>query len=450
MRTSENMLTTRKKLVLWVFLVCAVVTILVKHLVPLLETAMTPPEAFLERDAAVENIRRLIALAPVLLFFLLVMAVSLSVLAQSLRGEKEHPVSSQEKKAETSSSGGITKYSAWSWIAGFMGILVAISGTIVYVDPYGYYGTDIYETPLLLTRGFKANAYADLPQAPNVVIMGSSSAFSLSPVYIKETLGYSAFNAAVEGGNLADAWLLTKFVTDQHDHALPEVLLIEADPPFATLAETIATRAPLWLIPYMETDIVLETVETRLEGLLDSSQLAEAVFWAQHVRLYGPWEKIYTLRDDGVLEYHANPAGFETRLDTHLKTGYIRGCSQLREDGVRVVNDLVAWAEKHDASVIFYTIPRHPIYYDTFMGDNPDYVRCHSIWLEFMQDLIQKHDNVFLLDFDRLESIGGVDTADGYHDAHHLTNLNGNLWIDAAADTIREAYGVAAQRRSAG
>lgn len=440
----------RTKLILGIVLVFVVVLAVIDHSASLLDTVVTPPELFGARDAAIADIRTLLTLASAFLLFGLVWAARLFDLAlSSYKNTKDMPDPAQQEIENNPLPERISKCPYRSWATGFLIALVTVSGFIVYVDPYDFYGTDAYESSLLRVRGFKADTYADLPQVPNIVITGSSHAFRFSPAYITETIGYSAFNAAVEGGNLADALMLTKFISDQHNGVLPEVLLVEADPPLGADDHNIVTQAPLHLIPYMEVDTALSTVETRTEGLFELSQLAEAVFIARTEQLYGVPKTTVTLRDDGVVERYANPAKFETRLESHMNTGRVLACRQLNDDGVRIVNDLVSWAEDNDVSIVFYSTPRHPVYYDAFMGDNPGYMRCDSIYTAFMQDLMESHDNIFLANYTRLDSIGGIDTAEGYYDAHHMTPFNSNLWIDAAADTIQEAYEVAAQRRSA-
>jgi hypothetical protein len=354
---------------------------------------------------------------------------------------KNHPGA-----ADTLETPPITRRITWSWVAGFALPLILIVGFIVYVNPRKYYGTNFYESPWLLMRWFKTEYYARLPRTPDVVVLGSSRAFQMSPGYIEDKLGYSAFNAAVDGGNIGDALVMTKFMLERHDHLLPKVLLIEVTPPLQKGTSRTATRSPVNLLPYMPPDTTQQAITQRLIALFDVQQLSEAIYSIRRHALYGRFEKPVALQPDGEVVQYFDPAEFTERLERTLHQGGDMVCDDLDAEGVRIVEELIALAEQHGTSIIFYISPRHPRYYALF-GDDPEYIRCHQDFLAYMRGLRQDHPNVFFLDYSHIDSIGGTATTRGFYDVFHISEYNGNLIIDAAADTIRRAYAVAIQQR---
>ena len=90
------------------------------------------------------------------------------------------------------------------WIVGLLLAMGLVAGTILGMHPLGMYFGSPYPSYQLLVRGLKTDAYNQLNEAPDIAIMGSSRAFTLSPQYIHETLGYTAYNMAVEGGRIED------------------------------------------------------------------------------------------------------------------------------------------------------------------------------------------------------------------------------------------------------
>jgi hypothetical protein len=64
-------------------------------------------------------------------------------------------------------------------------------------------------------RSVKLDLIQRLDRAPGIVILGSSRARQAEPSFLERITGHSAFNAAVTGGSAADAWVMTRYVTDR-------------------------------------------------------------------------------------------------------------------------------------------------------------------------------------------------------------------------------------------
>lgn len=421
------------KTVLWIVALCVLLALLVAKMIPLIEVALTPPKNA-DRTGIIDNIKQVFSLGGVILLSSVIGLAQIIKLFQT--------------RSAAAAADPHPRMVTWGWLTGFALALLLATGTIVYVNPRRYYGTNFYESSLLLTRWLKADLYNHLPAVPDIVIMGSSHAFQLSPQHITDTLGYSAFNAAVEGGNILDASVLTKYMSSQHDHTLPKVLFVELAAPLAYNKEQTAFHSPMSFIRYMDFPTAKLAIEDRVEGLFDLNQLAEAIFTARYYDIYRPPKRGTSFINDGYLDKkETKPELFDKQLSNQLKTGRTPACSSINQNGRDVIDRLLKLAEAHDSSIIFYSSPLHPEYYSRYRENRPAYIRCQTVFLEYMQNLMDAHHNVFYLDYSRLESIGGDETYKGFHDAVHMTEYNGNKLIDAAADTIRRAYAIATEQR---
>lgn len=348
----------------------------------------------------------------------------------------------------TSNSGGSKKNTNRAWIAGGVIAFTVIFGLIIYVDPRGLYGTNIYEPRLLLVRDDKLNAYTRLATTPDVVVLGSSRAFTLLPEFFEQDLGYSAFNMSVEGGRMEDYEIQTKFILDHDPKNPPKVLMIEITPPLIIGSDEIARRMPLRLLQYMDSNLIKKVLKHRIEGLLDLQQFNEALY-SLHYYMSEQIEPTYWIfNPDGGGSVQSS-YDLQYLLQQDIANWKVQGCphQQLLPEGIRHLEAVVHLAEEHNLSVILYITPRHPDYYNELMAENRHYLRCETILQTYMQALMDRYPFVFYLNYSRLEQIGGVADETGYYDSQHMTPLNNHYLLTAAAGTIRRAYTVAMQQR---
>jgi hypothetical protein len=95
-------------------------------------------------------------------------------------------------------------------------LLLAGTGCLnLVVNPFGTYGTHLFEPITLTSRRPKVSLYQRRRPAPAIVILGSSRSFTMEPAYIEARTSRSAFNAAVQGAAPHDYLdLATCFVAD--------------------------------------------------------------------------------------------------------------------------------------------------------------------------------------------------------------------------------------------
>lgn len=336
------------------------------------------------------------------------------------------------------------------WGSGFVSTLIVVVAIVLYVNPRGMYFSRRYEPNQLLVRGLKTERYAALQQVPDVVILGSSRAFNISPEYIRETLGYSAYNMAVEGGRIEDNLVLTRYIVDQYPDDVPEVLLVEVQAGLPRQANDIAERAPYAWLRYLRPATLDLAIQRRFESLFSIQQFSEAIYIARHDRVYRRQQRVWTFDSlDGTGMRNPVTAS-ELQYNIEIDIGNIPPleCNQVDVISRLEIEEIAKLTERHNSAVIFYISPWHPQYYEALLRDNPEYQQCITAFREFMETFTDLHDNIFFLDYSFRESIGGDATEAGYYDSDHLTSLNSQRLIDTAAPTIRRAYDFAQRRRA--
>jgi hypothetical protein len=340
-----------------------------------------------------------------------------------------------------------------SWLAGFLLVAVPTMVVIIHVDPTGMYNTKIYNSRVVCGRDEKATSYLALSETPDIVILGTSYAFTISPEHIRRTLHYSAFNASVAQGLAPDNLIMAKFIYDHSKDNPPKVLLVNVTLPLAISPGITPICTPFYLLPYMTLPTVILTIQSRLQGLFDSQEWSEALYLLRYYDLFGPPPPLWTFDPvDG--EGMAKPSpNLDSLLNSVVSTigmgpkSEVTAPCKLDESGVQQTLELVALVKKFGSSIVFFDSPLHPRYLQALEEQTPSTDRCHEALVDFMRDLVQQHDHVFFLDYYRLASINGIDTGEGYYDVGHMTEENNNRLIDASATTIREAYARAIQKR---
>jgi hypothetical protein len=386
------------------------------HLIPLSDTIAS--EQWLAASAATRELLSGIALLAVLVF------------AATMIGRDVFQISESMTTASP-------RFLIGLWGIGFALTFGLIAATIVMINPLGMYFTNQYPSHQLLLRGSKTAGYQQLSPTPDVVIMGSSRAFTLSPTYIDEQTGYSAYNMAIEGGRIEDILIQTRQM-----QIFPKVMLIEIQDGLPRQPNDIAARAPLSWIPYMDFRTALLTVQKRVEGLVDINQLAEAIYTARYGAMYAHQPREWPQFEPNGFAVRPFINASELEQAILLDIGNIppAQCEQVDQTSQAEVNTLIQMAQAHNTAIIFYMSPWHPQYVETLLTNNPHYQTCHALSLAYMNALDQSSDQVFFLDYSQLESIDGVADVSGYYDSQHLTEANSQRLIDHALPTLQVAY----------
>ena len=104
-------------------------------------------------------------------------------------------------------------------------LLLCLVGTLNFlVNPLGIYSTRLFEPLVLHSRAEKMRLYRSAQPSPEIVVLGSSSSFTMSPSYIRERTGRPAFNASLHGGVPEDYLAFLRYMASVDK--LPKLLIV--------------------------------------------------------------------------------------------------------------------------------------------------------------------------------------------------------------------------------
>ena len=319
-----------------------------------------------------------------------------------------------------------------------------IAAIIIGVNPYGGYGSDYYPPRIPDARRLKLDLYAQQETIPDILIMGSSRAFTISPQYITYTLGYSAFNASVEGGNIDDTLYIATYALE-HFEDVPSVMLVDVVVDEVS-GERYAERWSPRIFPYLPPQLVITSVWRRVTGLMDIQQLADSLSvvrrdFRDDTNTPLRWQ---FLEDGQGVFGITEDDDLDTAVDRAIRDIGKDGCTPERiEQWTHFADQLVDLAVSHRISLIFYSSPFHPRYYEARIGGIEAQEMCFTFLEDYVKAAQEKNGMIFYLNFSQLQSLEGSANEEGYYDHFHLTPYNSNRLVAAATETIHLAMDLA-------
>jgi hypothetical protein len=103
-------------------------------------------------------------------------------------------------------------------------LLSLVAGFNYLVNPLGIYSTRLFEPIVLRSRSDKMRLYRSVNPPPEIVVLGSSSSFSMPPAYIRERTGRPAFNASLHGGVPEDYLAFLRYLVSLDK--IPRLLIV--------------------------------------------------------------------------------------------------------------------------------------------------------------------------------------------------------------------------------
>ncbi len=365
---------------------------------------------------------------------------SLVLAACLLEKTKKREVLKKDKRVKTK-TGRMFKLSLGLFIV----ILASSVVSIVVVNPRGLYGFSLFPQLHDNIRQEKVGYYLDLTETPEVIIIGTSRTLSLSPDYIEETLGYSAFNFGISGPQLDDSLLVAKFVFDHSDSKKPEVIIFEVGRTYRIDPKRTAQVSPLQFVAYMEAEMKVLAVVSRIQEIFNVHQLSEALYVLQAVQRDENLPTYWDVTQNGFTAFKP-PFTLEEDIARYEETGRPEISCKNKSEGEDYIREIVDLAEEYDTAIVFYISPLHPYFFQKYFEKDPNYVQCFNDGYEFFVSLEKEHEHVFFLNLTNIESINGITDETGFYDRQHLTPKNANLLIDALAESIRQAYQKAVEK----
>ena len=318
----------------------------------------------------------------------------------------------------------------------------AVAAFNLLTDPWGVFGVGIFPPRVNQDRSTKADLLTRLKEPPELLIYGSSRAWTVEAARVEQATGLRTFNAAVTAGRPADAYVFTEVVHDTWPRAEPDFLwLLDVEAflrgplPPSLLAESRFSRYLPW----------------RAKAAAQLDEVGWLASWTGLQASYEVWKKHPTrekvraswlkrISPDGTVktppssEARAGPKAL-ARWSQEEITQY-RSFARLDPDAETYVQKtLDLFASWGGAGVVVLT-PTQPEVLTA--AQQAGWRKRHAEVLRLLEQLQQQYDFA-VVDMTSVSSFGG-DPA-GFFDATHMTTENQRRMIDAvlsrAGDRLR-------------
>jgi hypothetical protein len=336
------------------------------------------------------------------------------------------------------------------WLASF-GIILIISVLITYyANPHDRFPFQKYLFTTVAARNIKSAFYEKIDYDPQLIIMGTSRAFTLSPEYISEKTGYKTYNFSVEGARLVDFFWQLNYIIHQHSEP-PQALLIEIGDarlpsgltPESTKQLTFSFQ-PLSMLPYFSLDQQKEVILAYGEDILSAQSFSDSIYLISHP-LLTPALQTWTFQKDGdairmpvtheiyLSALQANINDLEAARDG---AGYL--CTGFEDEGKELLKQLITTAEQYHIGVVLYQSPVNGTVLQKVLIKNEQFDRCQKLLTDFMDGLKSEHKNVWYINLVDDKAITGMDE-DGFYDMRHLKPNASQAVIDRLIPSIQSA-----------
>ncbi len=337
----------------------------------------------------------------------------------------------------------------WTFFVVTLLLMATLAGAIltlnVVVNPRSRFDSDHYPALIPDFAATKLEAYDALDEAPDIVVFGSSRSLKVSPAYLEQKTGLSAFNFAIPGSSIEDALSLYQYMADtgrapeQVYFGFEEVQLspeIVPKLPRSRAWQGITGETGLWA----DTKVLYETVNP---GYV---QDVGRVLYYAHIAGGFPQQRLI-VDETGEGHYVA----FEQQIENgtfslaaererhwinEARPTYVQALRVEQERSqaldpakVRVLDSLIAATQRHGSSLTLFMTPLQPDGLQQIRG-LPGFDRVHQ---DARDILLARCDQIDVFDFTEIASFGG-DGSD-FYDNFHYRAPNASLLVDTLLDT---------------
>ncbi len=326
----------------------------------------------------------------------------------------------------------------WSWFLGFGSALLSLVALVLYVNPHARLSRDVFPPLTFDARTIKSESFTRLPNPPEVVILGSSRAFTLSPTYIRQQIGFETFNMAVEGGRAGDFAVQLNFM--QKSGALPRVLIVDVNQTTVDGDFQNIDYQPLALASYMPVAMQLAIAENILQDIISLQSLSDSAYILFVTGGKGR-PRTWLFQEDGLGIRKDLPHGQYVELlkITTQRNKIFYQCKLLDPPAKEAFESLLNFAEAKNIGVVLYQSPIHDEFYRNARAENPTaFDTCLGVADEYFRSLPAAYTNVSYTDLLTYKQVALMGE-DGFYDAVHLKPNASQLVVDALTPEIQKA-----------
>jgi hypothetical protein len=324
----------------------------------------------------------------------------------------------------------VSTRTGWGWTAGLGVMLLISTWTVYYANPHGRFPTQRYLFTVPAARNIKSALYEKTDYDPQLIIMGTSRAFTFSSDYLYQKTGYQTYNFSVEGAKVIDNFWQLNYILHRQAEP-PRALLIEFGDPRLLSGLTPAKTArvtfgfqPLSMLPYFSLSQQKEVLLAYGEDILSVRSFSDSVYLMIHPHLTSD-KQTWAFQADGYairqpITHENYLASLEMQInslrDSVTGAGYF--CAHLERDGEELLKQLIANAQQHQIGVVLYQSPVNGTLLQKELMPNEQFYKCQNLLSDFMNDLKREYKNVWyisLLDYQPITEMSETGFYDGYH-----------------------------------
>lgn len=337
-----------------------------------------------------------------------------------------------------------------SWLVGFVAILLISAATSYYANPHNRFPIQKYLSIIPNARAIKIAFYEKLDYDPQLVIMGTSRAFTLSPEYIYLKTGYKTYNLSVEGAMISDYFWQLDYILHQERNS-PQALILDIGAPHIPSGLTPAARArmtlslqPFSMLPYLSPSQQKEVILAYGEDILSLRSFSDSLYLISHPQLT-PASQTWTFQGDGYgirkpITHESYESGLELEIINFQNLegagGYF--CNRVEAGGEELLEQLISGAEQHNIGVVLYQSPVNGTLLRKLFIKNEQFYQCQKLLTDFVNRLKSKHKNVWYINLIDYKPITGMREA-GFYDTIHLRPTASQSVIDQLLHSVQSA-----------
>lgn len=296
-------------------------------------------------------------------------------------------------------------------------LLGLVAGLNYVVNPLGIYPPHFFEPIVLHSRTEKMRLFRAAQPPPQIVVLGSSSSFTMSPAYIRERTGRPAFNASLHGGVPEDYLAFLRFMASLDK--VPKLLIVPMS------VELVRPDLPTGFEPHNPLEPYLEREQHELvddlRWLLTLEQTSASLRLLVASSRARP-SPHYRFDADGWGLFAKSDAPLEKIVDAYMATKEwgpgLYAFQHLDQTQMSYFRQFLVLARRLGVAVIVYVPPLYPRAV-AFYERETNLVALRSSLLDRLRAWHAEGLIAAVHDFTRVESFGG--NASEFHDLAHPT-----------------------------
>jgi len=306
-------------------------------------------------------------------------------------------------------------------------ILLGLVSALNYiVNPLGIYSSHFFDPIVLHSRAEKMRLYRTVQPSPEIVVLGASTSFTMSPAYIRERTGRPAFNASLQGGVPGDYLAFLHYMASLGK--LPKLLIV----PLAV--ELMRPNMPTGFEPHNPLEPhLMERTDEILGGVrrLVTLEQTRASIRLLIAEARGRPPSQYRFDADGWGHFRESDAPLEKIVDFYMATKdwgpELFGFRDLDNAQIGYFHRFLTLAQRLGVKVIVYVPPLYPRAL-AFYERETNFPALRTKLLGQLDSWRGQGLIAAVHDFAHVESFGG--RASEFHDLAHPTEAASRRMLD--------------------